>query len=143
VSIEANKAVVRRFFDAANANDVEAMAVGIAEDFVVHTAIPSIGPGREGFRAFMGVYFGAFPKQHIDVHELIGEGDRVVVRHTHHVTQGGPFVGMPPTGKQASIDGIEIFRVAGGKIAEMWHQDDLLGLLQQLGAIPAPEAVSV
>jgi predicted ester cyclase len=86
----------------------------------------------------MGIYFSAFPEQHIDVDDLIAEGDRVVVRHTHNVTHGGDFVGMPPTGRQAVISGTEVFRLVDGKVAEMWHQDDLLSLLQQLGAIPTP-----
>jgi steroid delta-isomerase-like uncharacterized protein len=138
VSTEANKAVVRRLFDLVNVSDPDGMVELVTEDFVVHTPIPNIAPGRAGFRAFMDVYFGAFPEQHIDVNQVIGEGDRVVVHHTHHLTQGGPFAGLPPTGKQAVIDGIEIYRLADGMIAEMWHGDDLLGLLQQLGAIPAP-----
>jgi steroid delta-isomerase-like uncharacterized protein len=138
VSIEANKAVVSRLFDLVNANDPDGMVALVSEDFVVHTSIPNIAPGRAGFRAFMDVYFGAFPEQHVVVNDLIGEGDRVVVHHTHHLVQGGPFVGLPPTGNRAVIDGIEIFRVVDGEIAEMWHQDDLLSLLQQLGAIPAP-----
>jgi steroid delta-isomerase-like uncharacterized protein len=138
VSTEANKDLVRRLFDLVNANDPDGMVELVTDDFVVHTSIPNIAPGRAGFRAFMDVYYGAFPEQNVVVNQMIGEGDRVVVHHTHHLTQNGPFAGLPPTGKQAVIDGIEIFRVAGGKIAEMWHQDDLLSLLQQLGAIPAP-----
>lgn len=138
MSVEANKALLRRFYDATNANDPDRMAEMITDDFVVHTSVPNIGPGRSGFRAFMDVYFGAFPEQHIDVDDVLAEGDRVIVRHTHHLTHGGVFVGMPATGKQAVIGGIEIFRVADGKIAEMWHQDDLLSLLIQLGAVPAP-----
>jgi steroid delta-isomerase-like uncharacterized protein len=138
VSVEANKALVRRLFDSVNANDPDGMVELIADDFVVHTSVPNIAPGRAGFRAFMDVYFGAFPEQHVVVNQVIGEGDRVVVHHTHHLVQGGAFAGLPPTGKPAVIDGIEIFRVENGKIAEMWHQDDLLSLLQQLGALPAP-----
>jgi predicted ester cyclase len=73
------------------------------------------------------------------VHDVIADGDRVAVRHTHRATHGGEFMDLPPTGKQVVVEGIEIFRLRDGRIAEFWHQDDLLSLLQQLGAIPAPE----
>jgi steroid delta-isomerase-like uncharacterized protein len=140
MSIAENKQVVQRLFDGVNADDRDGMAELVSDDFVVHTSVPNIAPGRAGFRAFLDVFFRAFPEQHVVVHQLIGEGDMVVARHTHHVVQDGPFAGLPPTGKRASADGVEIFRIAGGKIAEMWHHDDLLSLLQQLGAIPAPDA---
>lgn len=137
------KAVVQDFFAAANANDLERMLGLVTDDVAIHTQIPGIAPGLEGFRAFMSVYFSAFPEQRVEVHELIAEGDRVVARHTHHVTQGGEFAGLPPTGKQAVVDGLELFRIEDERIAEMWHHDDLLGLLQQLGAIPAPGGAAV
>jgi steroid delta-isomerase-like uncharacterized protein len=126
MSVEANKAVIRRMFDALN------------EDFVVHRAIPGIAPGRDGFRNLMEIYFGAFTEQHVDLNALVAEGDRVVVYHTHRLVQGGPFAGLPPSGKKAVVEGLEMYRLADGKIAEMWHHDDLLGLMQQLGATPAP-----
>lgn len=143
MSIEANKAVVRRMYEAINANDIEGVLALTTEDFVVHTGIPDIAPGRAGFRTLMEIYFGAFTEQRVDVHSLVGEGDRIVSYHTHHLVQGGPFAGMPPTGKKAVVEGLEMYRLAGGKLAEMWHHDDLLGLMQQLGAIPAPEQAAV
>jgi steroid delta-isomerase-like uncharacterized protein len=138
MSLEANKDILRRFFAAAGANDQDAMLALVAPDSTIHTPVPGSFQGPEGARQFLGVYFGAFPEQRTAVHELVAEGDRVLVRHTHHVTHGGDFAGLPPTGKQAVIDGLELFRIADGKIAEMWHQDDLLGLMIQLGAVPAP-----
>jgi len=66
---------------------------------------------------------------------LIAEGDLVVAHHTHHVTHSGEFMGMPPTGKKIAVQGIEIFRLADGRIVEMWHQDDMLSLFQQLSMI--------
>ena len=138
MSLTEPKTVVRQFFNAANANDLDHMLDLVTDDVAIHTPIPGIAPGREGFRAFMTVYFSAFPEQRVEVHELVGEGDRVAARHTHHVTHGGEFAGLPPSGKRAAVDGLELFRIEDGRIAEMWHHDDLLGLMQQLGAIPAP-----
>jgi steroid delta-isomerase-like uncharacterized protein len=133
VSIDENKRVIRELFDAVNQNDLERIMTMVTDDVVVHTPIPGVPPGREGLRGFMGVYFGAFPEQRVEVHELVAEGDRVLARHTHHVKHGGEFAGMPPTGREAVVHGLELFRIADGKVAEMWHHDDLLGLMQQLG----------
>jgi steroid delta-isomerase-like uncharacterized protein len=135
MSIDDNKRVIQKMFEAINANDLEAAMATVADDAVVHTPIPGVPPGREGFRGFVGLYLAAFPEQRIEVHELVGEGDRVLVRHTHHVKHGGEFAGMAPTGREAVVHGLELFRLADGKVAEMWHHDDLLGLMQQLGAI--------
>jgi len=138
MGVAENKAVVQRMFDALNANDLDGVLDVATDDIAVHTAIPGISPGREGYRNLIGLYLSAFPEQHIDVHELVGEGDRVLVRHTHYLTHGGDFAGMPPTGKKAVVDGLELYRLRDGRVAEMWHHDDFLGLMQQLGAIPAP-----
>jgi steroid delta-isomerase-like uncharacterized protein len=138
MSIERNKAVVQQVFDAVNNGDVNRLGDLVTDDIAIHTPIPGIESGRDGFRQFIGLYLAAFPEQHVEVHELVAEGDRVLARHTHHVTHGGEFAGLPPTGQQATVDGLELFRVSDGRIAEMLHHDDLLGLMQQLGAIPAP-----
>ena len=144
MSTEENKAVVRRLFEeVVNEGNLAALDELTTDDLVTHTPVPDITPDREGFRQFLGVFLTAFPTQHTEVHDVIAEGGRVVVRHTHYVTHGGEFMGMPPSGREATVEGIEIFRVADGKIAEMWHQDDVLSLLQQLGAIPEPEQPAV
>ena len=62
----------------------------------------------------------------------------MVTRKTFHGTHQGPFMGMPPTGKQAAVDVIDIFRIEDGKIAEHWAVTDMLGLMKQLGMIPSP-----
>ena len=62
----------------------------------------------------------------------------MVIRKTFRGTQTGEFMGMPPTGKSISVGVIDIFRIAGGKIVEHWGQMDSMGMMQQLGAMPAP-----
>ncbi len=141
MSIEQNKATVRHLFDAVTDTDLDGALALVMDDIVVHTQVPGIEPGREGFRTFLAGFFSAFPEQSVEVHELVAEGDRVLARHTHHAVHGGDFAGLPPTGKRVTVDGLELFRFRDGKIAEMWHHDDLLGLFQQLGAIPAPPEV--
>ncbi len=133
-----NKDVIHELIDAINANDIDRMVALVSDDFVIHTQVPGIGSGRQGMHQLMSTYFTAFPEQHVDVHAVVSDGDLVAVRHTHHLTHSGEFAGLPPTGKHVVIDGIEMYRISDGKIHEMWHHDDMLGLMQQLGAIPVP-----
>ena len=69
--------------------------------------------------------------------DMIAEGDFVVVRHTARGTHQDNFMSIPPTGKQVTMTGILIDRVADGKMIEEWSNSDYLGLLQQLGVIPS------
>jgi steroid delta-isomerase-like uncharacterized protein len=80
----------------------------------------------------------AFPDLVTTVEDMVAEGDRVAVRHTHRATHTGAFQGIPPTGKRIEVTGIEVLRMREGQIAEFWHMDDFLGLMQQLGVVPAP-----
>ena len=136
MSNAANKAIVQEYIDALNANDIEREMALLAPDVALHTPIPDLGQGKEAFRGLMQVYHGAFPEQHVEVRNMLADGDKVVLLHTHHLVHGGEFMGAPPSGKRAVIDGVEIFRIADGKIAEFWHADDFIGLVQQLGLTP-------
>jgi steroid delta-isomerase-like uncharacterized protein len=131
-------AIVQEYIDAVNANDLARELALLADDVTLHTPIPDLGQGKDAFQRLMQLYHGAFPQQHVVVREMLVDGDNVVLLHTHHVTHGGEFMGVPPSGKQAVIDGVEIYRIANGQIAEFWHADDLIGLAQQLGLALAP-----
>jgi steroid delta-isomerase-like uncharacterized protein len=76
----------------------------------------------------------AFPDLKFDIHDMFAEGDRVVVRYTITGTNQGSYMGAPPTGKKISLNGISIYKIAGGKLAESWGVYDRLSLMQQLGA---------
>jgi steroid delta-isomerase-like uncharacterized protein len=80
----------------------------------------------------------AFPDWHGTVDEIIVEGNRVANRWTGHGTHLGDLMGVPATGKPVTISGITVFHIGGGKVVEEWTQADLLGLMQQIGIIPAP-----
>jgi steroid delta-isomerase-like uncharacterized protein len=97
--------------------------------------------GRQGFREFVVMYRTAFPDLRITVDEQIAEGETVVTRWTASGRNEGELMGMPATGKQATTAGININRVAGGKLVQGWGLFDQLGLLQQIGAVPAPTRV--
>jgi predicted ester cyclase len=85
----------------------------------------------------------AFPDAQFTIEDMIGEGDKLVDRYTISGTHSRPFLGIPATGRQIHLAGISIVRISAGKIAERWAVTDQLGLLQQLGALPAkPSAMS-
>lgn len=116
----------------------------IADDVVYHgPSMLSEIRGREGFKQLLGVFRAAFPGFQTTIEDVIAEGDRVAVRHTHHATQTGEFSGIPPTGKHVVVPGIEMLRIRDGQIVEFWHLDDFLGLMQQLGVIPAPPGAAL
>jgi predicted ester cyclase len=84
------------------------------------------------------MYRAAYPDLLITVDDLIAEGNKVVGRWTARGTNTGPLMGMPPTGKQATVMGISILAIADGKVTDQWFNWDTLGMLQQLGVIPTP-----
>src|SRR5690348_10094754 len=139
MSTEVNKTSLRRFYDEVfNKKNKAAIDEYIAPDQVDHAAPPGTPGGLAGARQTITMYLTAFPDLHFTVEDIIAEGDKVVTRLTCRGTQQGAFMGIPPTGKQATTTAIDINRLAGGKSVEHWLSMDTLGLLQQLGAIPAP-----
>ena len=103
-----------------------------------HRSEPAGHMGREEFRQLGSAFYSAFPDFNHTIEDQIAEGDRVVTRQTLRGTHKGPFQGLTPTEKQFTITAIAIDRVSEGKIIERWIDFDVLGLMQQIGAIPAP-----
>jgi steroid delta-isomerase-like uncharacterized protein len=138
MSTEDNKTVVHQFleelFNKRNLAIVDALC---ATNIVNHGLGPEAS-GIEGTRRSAAMYLAAFPDLHFTFEDFIAEGDKVMVRWTASGTQKGELMGIPPSGKQQATTGIDILRFEGGKIVEHWQEADRLGLLQQLGAIPAP-----
>jgi predicted ester cyclase len=138
-STEANKASVRRFYEEVfNTKHRAAIDDFIAPNHVDHAAPPGTPGGLAGAKQTITMYLTAFPDLHFTVEDIIAEGDQVVVRLTARGTQQGAFMDIPPTGKQATVTAIDINRIVGGKSVEHWLEMDTLGLLQQLGVLPAP-----
>jgi steroid delta-isomerase-like uncharacterized protein len=134
-----NVAVVRRYFEEVlGGGRLDRLNELVAPDYVDHTARPGRAPGAAGVRAVVELFHMAFPDLVVTVEDTIAEQDRVATRFTLRGTQRGPFAGLPPTGRHVVITGIAISRVADGRITEQWDQADMLGLLQQLGALPDP-----
>ena len=95
--------------------------------------------GREGVKLMTAMLHEAFPDFQATIEDIIAEGDKVVIRMTWSGTQEGAFMGIPASGKRFTMPVIDIFLMAGGKIAEHWGLTDMMGMMQQLGAMPAPE----
>src|SRR6266568_6179178 len=134
MSTEANKALVRRFYDeVTNGRNVAVLDELLApnfEGFKVEGA--DHGQNREAFKHMITMVLNAFPDHHQAIHDWIAENDRVVTRWTVQGTHQGEYVGIAPTGKQVKITGIDIFRVVDGKIVELWAEVDMPGMMQQL-----------
>lgn len=135
VHSDENKQLYMRLADEVlNRKDLSVVDELIDVNFVEHVAGAARLVGVEGFKAARRRRNAAFPDWHIDIEDLIAEGDKVVVRATGHGTHRGEFMGISPTGKRVSVRWIAIYRVEYGKLVEHWQNIDDLGLLKQLGA---------
>lgn len=136
MSIEENKSIVRRFFEVGpSKGDLDAANELLAPGFVLHVPLPC-SPGVRGIDEVVSACRAAFQDLQVTVEDMVTEGDMVAARFTARGVHDGAFMGLPPTGKPITMTGIEIFRLENGKIAELWGEANLLGLMQQLGILP-------
>jgi len=134
-----NKAVVQRFYqEVLNQRKLDVLDQIAAEDYVEHDPFPGQGNGRADLKARVASLHKAFNPLRFNVEDVIAEGDKVVVRWTNSGTDRGGFMGIPPTGREFGIAGIDIYVVRDGRLAEHWHVVDMLGHMQQLGLLPSP-----
>jgi steroid delta-isomerase-like uncharacterized protein len=135
---EENKALVRRYFeeiwDKGNLDLIDEL---FTTNFVRHgpTATEGEVHGQEGFESLVSMYRSALPDLRIPIEDQIAEGDRVVTRWRARGTHQGELMGNAPTGNPASVTGILVDRISGGKIEEEWVDYDTLHLMQQIGAL--------
>ncbi|KLK88108.1 hypothetical protein SZ63_03305 [Methanoculleus sediminis] len=136
MSLEENKAIVRRFIEAYNSRNLDLFDDLVAPDYVDHTHQQQ---GRDRFKQLFTLAFTGFPDWHEHIEDIIAEGDRVWVCVTATGTHTGEWnlsgVSFPPTGRKVAMTMIFIWRIAGGKLAEGWEVDEELGFLKQLGVI--------
>ncbi len=142
MSTEENKALVRRLIEEVwNQGHLAVFDELYAPNFIFHDPVLPHVSTREDDKRWITQTLGAYPDLHMTIDDLIAEGDQVVVRLTARGTNTGDIVGPTPhpaTGKQVTMTAIAIARVANDQFVEIWHQVDWLGVLQQLGQIPAP-----
>jgi steroid delta-isomerase-like uncharacterized protein len=138
MSIADNKTLFLRWFeDVVNQRKLELMDELLAEDYVLHfPGMPVLD--RDGHRRLGQAFLTGFADWHEEVEAVLAEGDRTVAWITGTGTHTGEFQGVAPTGRTVSVGGVGMARIHQGTIAEMWACFDTLGLLQQLGALPAP-----
>jgi predicted ester cyclase len=143
MSSEQNKAIVRRFVEEGINQSNETVFLDLlAPDVVDHYAMPGLPPGREGWNLNRKLLRAAFPDAVWAEEDMIAEGDRVVGRYILRGTHQGEFLGIAPTGAKIVVSNIHMCRIKDGKIVEHWGHGDDLGMMQQLGALPAPELVA-
>lgn len=138
MSTEENKAVVRRFYDEVMGQGrVEVLDEVMVEGFVDHgEAFFGSPQGRDTLREGVAAVHGILPDLRVALHEMVAEGDLVGVRGTMRCRHAGTFVGVAGTGHELTWEGIAIFRLADGKIAERWFNSDSISILRQLGLAP-------
>ena len=137
---EENKALVRRWFAEIDKGNEQIVDDLIAVDYIDHNPpLPDMAPGREGVKQANALLLAAFPDVRHTIEDQIAEGDKVVTRVTGRATFHGEILGIPPTGKLITIEGISIHRIAAGQFVEHWAVADNLSLYQRLGAIPPLE----
>jgi steroid delta-isomerase-like uncharacterized protein len=140
MSTTENTSLVLRYFDElVNGGNLAVAEELLAADYTHHDPAlpPEMQRGRDNYLRGYAMFPAAFPDLHTAVEDVIAKGDKVVVRWTTRGTHQGSLMGIPPTGRQVTMTAIHILRLADGKIAEGWVNFDALGMLQQLGAIPA------
>lgn len=139
MSAEENKAVVRRWIeDFWNKDSPDLIEDLCATNYVVHGAPPGVAPDFEGMKGAHVMHRSGFPDMHFTIEDMVAEGDKVATRFTFRGTHKGEWAGIPPTGKQVTMTGMEITRFEGGKYRETWLTLDMLGMMQQLGVVPPP-----
>ncbi len=137
MSIEANRLAMRRFTEFINTADQNLGEQLIAEDAQFWVpGRPESMRGLAGYMNVLGMMRSGFSDVQWSLEEIIAEGDRIAARFTMRGTHDGTFFGVPATGRKIEVRAMNSYRLAGGKFVEEYGQPDLLGLLQQIGAVP-------
>ena len=140
MSTEANAATYRRWFEeGCSQGNLDLVEQLYSPDYVTHSVGPQFAPTREGLKLFVRALRDGLPDLQCAVHDVVAEGDRVAGRFSVQGTHTGTLLGIPPTGKRVDVGAMVMARFDGaGKWVEDWASWDQLGMLRQLGVIPAP-----
>ena len=138
-----NKDLVRRYIsEVINGKNIAAVDELWHPNLVWHAGASGEIHGADMLKQSFQFLFGGIPDLHAHEESVFVEGDLVATRWTITGTHAGTMMGIPATGKKMQWMGIDLFRIENGKIAEEWVGDDMLGLMQQLGALPTPKGQS-
>jgi steroid delta-isomerase-like uncharacterized protein len=133
MSTQDNKNIVRRYQEAYNTANYEALAEVVVADVHTPNIVSGMQPGLEGAIAVHQTTLLGMPDYHTTIEDLIAEGDKVVARVTMTGTHTADFWGVPPTGRRVNLTAIYIVRIADGKIVEHWGEEDGMKVFKQLG----------
>jgi steroid delta-isomerase-like uncharacterized protein len=133
---ESNTEIVHRFEIAFAANDVATIDELCDPNLVDHNPAPGQEPTLEGFKQTIAMYKSIFPDNELDLKAVIGDGDLVATHWGVAGTHQAEFFGIPATGKRIAVEGMNFYRLSGGRITDVWTQFDGVSMLQQLGALP-------
>ena len=142
-TVEQNKAVIRRIFEEIiNQGNLDLADELLTPDTDVHVPFEDPGDGPQALKKIVGGLREGFPDLHLEIDELIGEGDMVAVAwHSTQQTHLGAYRGLPPTGRPGSISGIDMMRLENGRVSMFSMHLDELGAVRQMGVVP-PEGIS-
>ena len=133
MSVEENKAIVRRFYQGIDRGNLDAMDELVAEDYVNHAPpFPGLAEGREGLKQAFAIFWRATPGRH-EIEDMIAEGDKVVTRLSAYGSHQGDLPGIQKTGAKLEMHAVAIHRLANGRIVEHWSAKDDLAIMEQLG----------
>jgi steroid delta-isomerase-like uncharacterized protein len=140
---EQNKQLVRQFFEASDQQDAEMMDQLVSStNYSLHFSGMPPMDWNTNKEQFLAPFNKAFPDLRRNIVDMVAEGDKVAVSINVTGTYKGEFQGIPATGKQVSFTAMDILTIIDGKITEEWATADMMGLMQQIGAIPARSAGS-
>ena len=138
MSIETNKLIMHRFTEFINSASEKLATQLVSPNAVFHVpGRPEPMRGPAGYLAIIGMMRGGFPDVQWTLEEMVAEGDKVAARFTMRGTHQGNFFGVPPTGKKIEVKAMNFYCFSDGQIVEEHGQPDLLGLMQQIGAVPS------
>ena len=129
--------VTRLYFEIFNAHDRARFHEIVASDYVGHTRMGRL-EGLEAFSAMISNFIEAVPDVHWSLLDERRDGDRIIYLYEVTGTHQGELMGVPGTGLELRFTGMEMNRVANGKLAETWNYVDLMSVLGQIGALPGP-----
>ena len=132
MSLDENKALIRRLFEAFNQQNPALLDELIAPDYVDH---PRQEQGLDRYKHLLTTFHRSFPDSHETIKDIVAEGEKVWVRVKGTATHAGEYRGVAPTGKTVTWEAVSIWRIVDGKIVEMWGVADELDFLKQLGVI--------
>ena len=143
MSLEQNKIIVLKFYEAFDKQDIEQGRKLMSADIIARGLDTKPLKGYDAVMQYGSMMFAAFPDGRHVLDEVIAEGDKVVTRGIFKGTHKGELMGIPPTGKQVTFSVVQVDRLKDGKIVEHWGQGDVKALMQQVGIVffPSPKLI--